>query len=196
MRIGLFGGTFSPPHVGHIRAAELFVSSVGLDRLIIMPAGVPPHKEADAGASADDRLQMARLAFSGIGEISDFEIKKAGKSYSVETLEWLREKYPDDSLYMLVGEDMFLSLDKWREPEKIVRLATVVYMRRSASDGDMLKIKEAEYRSKWGADFIYMGDDPAVVSSTEIRKALSTVGLSEFVTPAVGEYIEKNRLYR
>lgn len=196
MRIGLFGGTFSPPHVGHIRAAELFVSSVGLDRLIIMPAGVPPHKEADAGASADDRLQMARLAFSGIGEVSDFEIKKAGKSYSVETLEWLRETYPDDSLYMLVGEDMFLSLDKWREPEKIVRLATVVYMRRCASDGDILKNKEAEYRNKWGADFIYMGDDPAVVSSTEIRRTLNTGGFSEFVTPAVGEYIKKNRLYR
>lgn len=196
MRIGLFGGTFSPPHTGHIKAAELFVSTIGLDRLIIMPAGIPPHKEADSGASSYDRLQMARLAFSGIGEVSDFEITKTGKSYSVETLEWLREVYHDDSIYMLVGEDMFLSLDKWREPEKIVNLATVVYMRRSATDSNALKSKEDEYRNKWGADFIYMGDDPTVVSSTEVRKSICEGILSDHITPAVADYIKKNRLYR
>ncbi len=196
MRTGLFGGTFSPPHTGHIRAAELFMSTVGLDRLIIMPAGIPPHKETDSGASSYDRLQMARLAFSHIGEVSDYEITKTGKSYTVETLEWLRKAYPEDELYMLMGEDMFLSFDTWRAPEAIVSLATVVYMRRSCGDGRLLLAKECEYRKKWGADFIYLGDDPAVISSTEVRKSIAEGNLSDHITPAVADYIRKNGLYK
>ena len=96
--IGLFGGTFSPPHEGHVRAARLFIDAMGLDRLIVMPAGFPPHKPLPDGAADGDRLEMARRAFGAFAEVSDWEIKRGGKSYTVDTLRMLREKYPGDRL--------------------------------------------------------------------------------------------------
>lgn len=194
MKTGLFGGTFSPPHNGHIRAAKLFIKAAGLDRLIVMPAGIPPHKTADT--DADSRLSMARLAFSDFAFVSDFEIKKEGKSYTVETLKWLRETYPTDELFMLVGEDMFLSLDTWRDPDGIVSLATVAYMRRSHGGAAALEEKRRRYEERWGSRFIYIGEDPTVVSSTKIREMVAAgEDIKGLTGDGVSRYIKENGLY-
>ena len=147
MRTGLFGGTFSPPHNGHIRAAELFVEKMLLDRLVVMPAGIPPHKNADPGADTLSRLDMSREAFGAFAQVSDYEISKLGKSYTSETLEYLKRKYPTDELYMLVGEDMFLSLDTWHEPEKVFGLCTVVCLRRSHSSDRLIELAQKNTRT-------------------------------------------------
>lgn len=198
MKIGFFGGTFSPPHKGHIRAAKLFLSSVGLDRLIIMPAGIPPHKEAAAGAAAADRLEMARLAFGAFAEVSDYEINKTGKSYTVETLRYLKGLHPNDEIYMLVGEDMFLSLDTWRAPEEICRLAVLTYIRRTDEcDGNTLQDAATRYRERYGARVLCIDSVPLEMSSTEIRAMVFTDdGLVGLTTPEVSSYIKEHGLYK
>lgn len=195
MKIGLFGGTFSPPHNGHVRAAKLFIKAAKLDRLIVMPAGIPPHKETDTTSS--HRLAMSRLAFSDFAEVSDFEINKSGKSYTVETLEWLHGHYPEDELYMLIGEDMFLTFDTWKNPGRIARLATVTYMRRSSRAPAAMAEKLGEYETKFGKRFLYIGEDPTVVSSTEIRERASEgKEIYGLVPDAVCRYITDRGLYK
>ena len=117
-KIGLYGGTFGPPHLGHVYAAKTFLREVAPDRLLIMPAGIPPHKEKAAGDTPELRLAMCRAAFGDLPhtEISDYEIRKPGKSYTVETLEHLAA--PGREITMLCGTDMFLTLDHWhRAPD-------------------------------------------------------------------------------
>lgn len=195
MRTGLFGGTFSPPHKGHRRAAELFIKRAALDRLIVMPDGVPPHKEADSGATATDRYEMSRIAFGDIAEISDYEITKEGKSFTVDTLRWLNAKYPDDEIFMLIGEDMFLSLDTWRAPEEICSLATVVYMRRHGENAEALEKSAEKYKKQWGASLMYMCDEPREISSTEIREKLASGRAEDLISDDVYAYIKKHGLY-
>ena len=113
-KLGIYGGTFSPIHNGHIRAAEKFLSDIDLDRLLIMPAAIPPHKAAD-GVSGEDRLEMARIAFEGADprlEVCDFEVRREGRSYTINTLEHFTS--PDRRIYMLVGTDMLLTLPEAR----------------------------------------------------------------------------------
>lgn len=197
MKIGLYGGTFSPPHIAHVRAAELFFRTVGLDKLWVMPAGIPPHKNADKWGSAVHRLEMSRLAFGHMAEISDYEIKKEGRSYTVETLRHLRELHPGDSIYMLVGEDMFLSLDTWREPGEIMSLCTVVAMRRKDTCADIMRAAETEYRRLYGADIILIDADPIELSSTDIRRRIAKgESTGEYLPASVGEYIKENGLYK
>ncbi len=197
MKIGLYGGTFSPPHVAHVRAAKLFVKEAGLDSLIVMPAGIPPHKSADKWGKADIRLEMTRLAFSDFARVWDYEIKKEGRSYTVETLRHLREKYPKDELYMLVGQDMFLSLETWREPQAIMKLCTIVAIRRKGIENVVMEEAAEKYKTLYGAKVILIEDEPFEMSSTEIRNKIAAGGdTREFLTPAVAEYIENNKLYK
>ncbi len=197
MKIGLYGGTFSPPHSAHVRAAKLFIKEAALDRLCVMPAGIPPHKEADRWGKACHRLEMTRLAFGSFAEISDYEINKEGRSYSVETLRHLKESNPGDDLFMLVGEDMFLSLDTWREPAEIMKLCTVVAMRRADTPVLVMETKKAELEKLFGARIMLLEADPLELSSTEIREKTAngddTTGL---LPEAVAEYIKEHGLYR
>lgn len=191
--IGLFGGTFSPPHEGHVRAARLFIDAMGLDRLIVMPAGFPPHKPLPDGAADGDRLEMARRAFGAFAEVSDWEIKRGGKSYTVDTLRMLREKYPEDRLYMLIGEDMLESFGSWRSPAEIAKLAGVCYMRRNASG--RLCAAEDEFERICGCRPVFIGAEPLVVSSTEIREKLNAGQKPDALATSVYEYIKENGLY-
>ena len=126
-RIGIYGGTYNPPHIGHLRAAEYAIEALKLDRLLLIPTGVSPHKEMAAGASTADRLELLRLSAASIekAQVSDIEIRRAGRSYTVDTLRAIREENPDSELFLLMGTDMFLSFMTWREPETIMQLATL-----------------------------------------------------------------------
>ncbi|MBR6675893.1 MAG: nicotinate-nucleotide adenylyltransferase [Clostridia bacterium] len=197
MNIGLYGGTFSPPHIAHVRAARLFIERAELDRLLVMPAGIPPHKQADKWGSADHRLEMTRLAFGSFAEISEYEIAKEGRSYTVETLRYLREKCPSDKLFMLVGEDMFLSLEQWREPAEIMKLCTVVAMRRADMPASVMETKKKELEEAFGANIILMEADPLELSSTEVREKTAKGEDTKALLPdAVYEYIKEHGLYR
>lgn len=197
MKIGLFGGTFSPPHNGHVRFARLFIEKAELDKLYIMPAGVPPHKETDSWGSAGARLDMARLAFGSFAEVSDYEICASGKSYTYKTLAHLRKIHPCDELFLLVGEDMFLSFDTWKKPEAIFSAATIVCMRRENTEEDVLSKAGADYKQRYGARVIYLWEEPVPVSSTQIR-SLCAAGkdISHLVPAPVEKYITENRLYK
>ena len=127
MKIGVFGGTFNPIHNGHIRLAELYHKELGLDKIIVIPTNIPPHKSAENVVSSVDRLNMLNLAFEQYPfvEISDIELNMSGKSYTVNTISALKEIYPNDDLYLIVGGDMFLCFESWREYKKILSMCTL-----------------------------------------------------------------------
>jgi len=197
-KIGIYGGTFSPPHIGHIRAAEAFYREILPDKLFIIPTFIPPHKDHSEQVSASDRLNMCELAFEHIPNtyISDIEIKRQGKSYTYLTLEEL--KSDENELYFLVGTDMLLTLDSWRFPEKIFDLATICFVRRE-DDGDKnTKIEEKIklYREKYAARIIRIKNDAIEISSTELREKINSNGvLQKYIPSDVLEYITRGGLY-
>ena len=202
-KLGIYGGTFSPIHSGHVRAAYAFLDGIGLDRLLIVPTAIPPHKAQIDGADTADRFEMARLAFcddepykSGRLEISDYEIKRDGKSYTVYTLEHYTS--PERELYMLVGTDMFLTLDRWYRAEDIFKLAEITLMRRETDIENAAAIakKSREYREKYGARLHFIAEPPIVVSSTELRRRLTERSSTDGLIPkSVAKYITDNNLY-
>lgn len=200
MKLGIYGGTFSPIHMGHVRAAEAFLEAMALDRLLVIPTAVPPHKAEVAGADAAARLTMVRLAFADSDArlaVSDYEISREGKSYTVYTLEHFTA--PDTTLYLLVGTDMFLTLAKWFRAADIFRLADIVLMRRETDAGltGLLSETAADYRARFGARIHEIDEPPLVISSTELRERLRAGLPTDGMLPdAVAEYIAKNNLYR
>ena len=131
MRLGLFGGTFDPIHLGHLILAEGCRDACALDRVWFVVAGLPPHKQGER-TPVDDRLEMVRIAIAGhpAFEVSDIEAKRPGPHYSVETLEAIRRERPEDDLFFLIGADSLVDLPGWRQPERIARLATIVVVNR------------------------------------------------------------------
>ncbi len=202
-RIGIYGGTFSPPHVGHIRSAFAFLSACSLDRLFLIPAFSPPHKDVGPSDDPKKRLDMLSLAFGPLPFyndriiVSDYELRQGGKSYTYLTLEhfsWISKE-----LFLLVGTDSFLSLDKWREPEKIFRLAVIAHIPRPLGGNEKEEVarKTEEYRVKYGARVVEVPFAPVDVSSTEVRRLIREgKDTSAFVPSEVREYIERNGLYR
>ena len=199
MRVGIYGGTFSPVHNGHVAAAKAFMEQMWLDILYIIPTGVPPHKAMKGDATAKDRLEMCRLAFEGMEGVivSDLEIRREGKSYTVDTLRQLYD--PDGRLFLLMGTDMLLTLDKWREPEEIFRLCYPVYIRRE-EDGAldaaiMEKIKT--YQEKYGKVVRRIVAPAIEISSTDVRAAVAEGFPIEGAVPSsVAAYIRDRGLYR
>ncbi len=200
MKIGIFGGTFSPPHIGHIKAAEAFIDQVGLDKLIIIPTFVPHKKDMSGVASPEARLYMCSLAFCGEKcNASDIEIKRGGKSYTADTLEELKKLYPDDELFMLFGTDMFLILGKWFHAEDIFSSCTVVCVCRENDGTSERKIMEKsdEYREQFGAKVRLISLEPTEISSSAVRERIRFgEDISGLVTPAVRDYIRTEGLYK
>ena len=199
IKLGIYGGTFSPPHLGHVSAATSFVEGVGLDKLLIMPNFLPPHKIKDAFAFAEDRLAMCRLAFSDVPktEVSDFEIEKGGKSYTYLTLQAFSSDEAD--LYFLCGTDMFLTLDRWKCPEIIFDLATICYVRRErdGKSDELLEKKAEEYRKKFSAKIISIYHNAFEVSSTELREGIKGERCVKYALPDnVYEYVRERGLYK
>ena len=197
-RIGIYGGTFSPPHNGHIKAAKAFMEQMWLDILYVIPTAIPPHKEMSVSASAEDRLAMTRLAFRDVEGVyvSDMEIQRGGKSYTVDTLRELSGE--DRRLFLLCGTDMMLTLDRWREPEEIFRLSYPVYIRRDndRSLDDVIIQKIGEYNEKYGKVMRKIVTEPLELSSESIRARLANAAsISDLVPPAVEKYIKDKHLY-
>lgn len=197
MKIGLFGGTFSPPHIGHVRAAKCFMDDGELDKLIIMPTYISPHKVQDEYGTPEIRLDLTRLAFEGIGEVSDHEITQGGKSYTYLTLRYLRTVYPDAELYLCVGEDMFLSLDTWREAEELMKNAGILCLMRENGSDSIVKAAKTEFEEVYGARVKILKYSPLPVSSSEIRRMCAEKeDFSKLVTKEVYDYIVENNLYK
>ena len=140
MRIGVYGGAFNPPHLGHITAARAVSGLLKLDKLLVIPTGHPPHKTLPPGGpTPEQRLEMTRLAMEQAGlkdriEVLDLEIRREGNSYTADTLARLKEQYPEDELWLLMGADMFLTLQSWRQPERILSLAGIAAFGRTEAD--------------------------------------------------------------
>ncbi len=197
-RIGIYGGTFSPPHNGHIAAAQAFMEQMWLDFLYVIPTSTPPHKEMDVPVDAAHRFEMCRLAFSGIEGIyvSDMELRRGGRSYTVDTLRELTG--PDRRLFLLCGTDMMLTLDEWREPEEIFKLSYPVYIRRErdALLDQMIVQKIADYNQKYGKVVRRIVTEPIELSSNLVRERLANgESVSHLIPASVEKYIRDNHLY-
>ncbi len=198
MKLGIYGGTFSPPHKGHIEAALAFCTQMKLDKLLIIPANLPPHKEIFDNTSAGDRISMCKLAFSSIenAEISDIEIKRGGKSYTYLTLEELSKD--GDELYLLCGTDMILTFDLWKNFARIFELAIICYARRECDEqiGYEIDEKVSEYRKKYGARIVKIEHKVVEISSTEIRSAIANGDATALLDEQTIGYIENGGLYK
>ncbi|MBE6966303.1 MAG: nicotinate (nicotinamide) nucleotide adenylyltransferase [Ruminococcaceae bacterium] len=197
MRIGLMGGTFNPPHMGHINAARAAMDELSLDRLIFIPTGTPPHKEmAEMSATTKQRLEMTYLAAKTLGaEVSDIEIRREGKSFTVYTLRELHSKYPDDELWLIMGTDMFLSLETWFCFEEIFSLASVAAVAREDDDKKRLLAHSEQLKRKYGAKTRVLEAAALTVSSTELRPGNNRKELRDFLPPEVYDYIIRKNLY-
>lgn len=199
MRTAIFGGSFNPPHLGHIRAATAAREALNAERLIVIPANLPPHKrEAQGSPGPWERLRLTRLAFerSEAFEVSDMELQRGGKSYTVDTLEELHELYPDDELMLLMGADMLLSFDTvWYGAERILKLASLGVFPREAGQDDEIKRKCEKLISEYGAKVEIVDFVPTAISSTELRELLRERGGREFFPGRVYSDIIRNRFY-
>lgn len=199
MKTGVFGGTFNPVHKGHIMLAEYCMDSVGLDRIIMIPTAVPPHKISNNLASENDRLNMCKLACRGKENffVSDIEIKRQGKSYTYETLTQLKEIYPNDHLYTIMGADMFLTLDRWKNPEIIFEKSSIITIPRDEENKLELENFYNKVLKAMGASSVILPNPVMSVSSTFIRENLDNFNLiSDMLDKGVYDYIIKNNLYR
>ncbi len=199
--LGIYGGTFDPVHIGHVHAAISFFEAISPDKLLIIPTLIPPHKQMHGSVLPSDRLQMLHLAFCDHPEyekrifISDYELNSPPPSYTVNTLRHFSA--PDTHITFLLGTDMFLTLDKWREPEEIFKLCTIALMRRESDDtGFKAQIDEKLmiYRNKYGADIKIINTPPIEISSSELRGVGDEIA-KKYLPHGVFEYIKERSLY-
>ena len=194
----VFGGTFDPPHNGHLAFARTALSEFGFDRMLIIPDNIPPHKEQSGGASREDRLQMCRLMFTDPGmSVSETELKRQGKSYTYDTLCELERLYPQEKLFLLVGTDMLLCFEKWYRFRDILKKAAIVAACRSSLSSQEQQLrKKAEELKEAGAHVYICTLEPFEVSSTQIRKLISEFkSIGGYVPQAVADYIKDGGLY-
>ena len=213
MRIGIFGGTFNPPHLGHRHIVEDFraqMAAVGLplDKVLIIPTFVPPHKETPDLASGEDRQAMCRKNFSeSCYEVSDMEIARGDTSYTWMTLEDLHEMYEDAEFYFLMGDDMLQYLPKWRRPEYVLEQAVLVSTIRSreCTVDELRTFAEETYPEQYAdGRFLFFESEPFPVSSTEVRelvkkaksRPIAKERLRTLLDPAVLDYILERELYQ
>ena len=202
MVIGLYGGTFDPPHLGHLAAARTAVEVLGLDTLYLVPAGDPPHKDLPPEApSRAQRLELVRLAAGYLGDraqVLDVELRREGKSYTADTVEAFRAAHPDDTLWLLMGTDMFLSFHQWRDPERILSCAGIAAFGRTEADTEELFSAQRDrlFRAYPKARiFIMTVPDVIPVSSTELRARLARGEGGHLLPPAVYGRILLEGLY-
>lgn len=198
-RLGLFGGTFNPPHKGHIYIAREAMRLANLQKMLFIPCGTPPHKEVWGNVDKKHRLGMTKLAISGYNdfEVSDIEIMSEDKSYTVNTLEKLTKIYPDVALCFVVGGDSLRDMEDWYHPEKIFGLSEIIALNRGGIDREVFQKSADFYRKKYDAKITEVDISPMEVSSSDIRKKLILgEDVSDLVPCGVLEYIEKFKLYR
>ena len=200
-KTAIYGGTFAPVHIGHVRAAKEFFKAVKPDRLLIIPTLIPPHKQITFRDNPVDRLNMLHLAFDddsffeGKLTVSDYELNSPPPSYTVNTLRHFSA--PDRKLIFLVGTDMYVTLDKWREPEEIFKLCTVALMKREKESDKISAIvddKTFVFRNKYNADIIFIEAPAIEISSSQIRNGSDSLR-KKYHPPQVYDYIKEFGLY-
>ncbi len=196
--IAFFGGTFSPPHRGHVHAARVFYEHVKPNKFLIIPTAIPPHKSSVIGADDEDRLAMCRLAFRDIrgAEVSDIELLRGGKSYTADTIAELKKLA--NQVVMLIGTDMFLTLDTWYHPDFIFDNAEIYCVRREG-DYDIVRQmeeKNEEYFTRFGKKVCILTCETLPMSSTEIREGIRHGMVENTLPPAVADYIRERGLYQ
>lgn len=198
-KIGIIGGTFNPIHNGHILLALYCKEQIGLDKIIFIPTYTPPHKISNNLASEADRLNMCRIAVKKYSNfyVSDIEIKRKGKSYTYETLSELKAVYKSDTLYFVVGADMFLTLDKWKNPDIIFKNAFIAAVPRNSSDFAQLSDYYKRVLKPLGAKAVILDKPVLTVSSTFIRRNIDfDKNIEPLIDEDVYEYIKQNDLYK
>ena len=204
MKIGIFGGTFNPPHLGHLAAARAAIEALELDKLLIVPAAVPPHKELPQGTPAPEhRLAMSEkmadaLLMPGTVEVSTIELERPGKSYTADTLAALRKQYPDARMWLLMGTDMFATFHQWHDPSSILAQAGLCAFGRSERDDKALfatLAEELEETLPEAKITVITLPELVEISSTELRELLAKGKGGDFLLPAVYGYILMNGLY-
>lgn len=202
MKIGIYGGTFNPPHLGHMTAAQTAIAALNLDKLLLVPAAIPPHKALPQGTPAPEhRLAMVEKMADAMRlpavEVCPIELHRQGPSYTSDTLEEIRAQYPGAELWLLVGTDMFLTLHLWHQPEEIFRLAGVCAFGRTERDGEAVFAPQRDYLAHtFGARLTTITLPGLVdISSTRLRELLGRGEGRKYLLPAVYGYILMNRLY-
>ena len=198
MRIALYGGSFNPPHLGHAEAAKTVVSALAPDRFLIVPANIPPHKAlADDSPSAAQRLELCRLAFAEIpqSEISEIELRREGKSYTYDTVVQLREEYPEDEFFLVIGTDMLMSFEEWYHFRYLLENCTLAVLARAEEDGEPLREKAAALRDEYGAHVVLLPHEPIEASSEKIRERLPLRAGEDLLCDAVYSEIIRRRYY-
>ena len=197
-RIGIYGGTFNPPHIGHIQAAGQAVRMLQLDHLYLIPDCIAPHKVMPENSPTDmQRLEMLSIAAqdSPRMEVLDIEIRRQGISYTWETVCLLKDMHPDAELVLLMGTDMFLSFHTWKHPEEITRRASLgVFYRGEKGERETIEARRAEMEAQ-GIKVYLVENDVISISSTQLRRLLAFRCAGEFLPEGVLDYIRENRLY-
>ena len=197
-RIGIYGGTYNPPHVGHMRAAQSAVTALGLNKLLLIPDRIAPHKQIPSGSpTPQQRLQMLRIAARGVaaGEVSDMELNREGPSYSYVTVEQVRAMHPNAELILFMGTDMFLSFDTWKYPERILQNASLgVFYRGEKDEKAAIEAKKAQMEAA-GARIYLVENDVVNISSTQMRRLLAFRCAGDMLPEGVLDYIREYRLY-
>ena len=188
IKIGIFGGTFNPVHKGHEKIALEFYNKYELDKLIIIPSNIPPHKQINGQVTAEQRYEMCRICFDKYDNIcvSDLEIKNDNISYSYNTVTEIKNNNKDAKLYFLIGSDMFLYLEKWYKYQELLKLCTFVVAYRD----DNIIIKS-------GAEIEFLENEPFEISSSEIRADIknNNYNLEKYINAEVLNYIRENKIY-
>lgn len=194
MRTGIMGGTFNPPHNAHLLIAEIAREQYGLDRVIFITGGNPPHKTG--AAPAKHRFNMTRLAISGNETFTDdsFEIESGEKSYTVNTLKFLTEKYPSDELFFIIGEDSLNDLEKWYKPDEILKMCSILVFPRVSQRQLEETVKDTA--KKTGGRIFSINAPVMEISSTDIRERIKSGKTVRYMLPdKVLDYIKKHNLY-
>lgn len=193
-RIGIYGGTFNPPHIGHRKAAEAAVELLRLDKLLLMPAAQSPDK-LQPSVPAQHRLEMLRLMAGERMEVSDLEIRRGGISYTVETLKTLAQQYPDAELYLCVGSDMFCSFLSWKEPETILKLAKLAVFCRGDRDEAQRICQQKAVLEQMGAQVVLVDNPVTEIASSNLRRLIAFQCGDPFLDEPVLRYIQTHGLY-
>ncbi len=198
-KIGIYGGSFNPPHAGHISAAKQALDALKLDRLLLIPVSAAPHKTMPhLTASGQDRLAMLELSAQGLPglEPCDVELRREGVSYTVDTLRILKAQFPEDTFTLLMGTDMFLSFESWRAAEEICQLAELgALYRGEKGEKEQMEAQKQRLEKRFGAKITLVKNQAVEISSTDVRRLLIFRCPGDYLRPGVESYIREKGLY-
>ena len=197
--IGLFGGTFDPVHLGHRHILEAALAAIDFEKVIVMPARIPPHKAASGLSTSRQRFEMCKLAFSDLDkiEVSDYELTREGKSYSYYTVQHIRELYPDHRICFIMGSDQLLTFHQWYRYQELLSMITIVSVSREDEISDTQLKEYAEELSKDHGKVITLSVKPFELSSTQIRESIkNNIDCSCYLDKKVVKYIMDHKLYK